>query len=76
MSSMVTDITVPGRPEVQEVSGGIYAYVQPDGTWWINNTGFLVGPQGVISIDTCSTSAAPRPTATPSPPSPRPPCAP
>jgi cyclase len=29
--------------------------VQPDGTWWINNTGFLVGPQGVISIDTCST---------------------
>jgi cyclase len=25
------------------------------GTWWINNTGFLVGPQGVISIDSCST---------------------
>ena len=40
-----------GRPEVHEVSAGIYAYVQPDGTWWINNTGFLVGPQGVISID-------------------------
>jgi cyclase len=55
MSSIVTDITAPGRPEVQEVSGGVYAYVQPDGTWWINNTGFLVGPQGVISIDTCST---------------------
>ncbi len=34
---------------------GVYAYVQPDGTWWINNTGFLVGPQGVISIDACST---------------------
>jgi cyclase len=49
------DITLPGRPEVHEVSGGIYAYVQPDGTWWINNTGFLVGPQGVISIDSCST---------------------
>ena len=55
MSSQYTDITVPGRPEVHEVSAGIYAYVQPDGTWWINNTGFLVGPQGVISIDTCST---------------------
>jgi len=55
MSSLVTDITVPGRPEVQEISAGIYAYVQPDGTWWINNTGFLTGPQGVISIDTCST---------------------
>jgi cyclase len=55
MSSLRTDITSPGRPEVCEVSAGIYAYVQPDGTWWINNTGFLVGPQGVISIDTCST---------------------
>ena len=37
------------------MSPGIYAYIQPDGTWWINNTGFLVGPQGVISIDSCST---------------------
>src|SRR5215467_7246280 len=55
MSSQRGDITVPGRPEVHEVSAGIYAYVQPDGTWWINNTGFLVGPQGVISIDSCST---------------------
>ncbi len=55
MSSGRDDITVPGRPEVREVSAGIYAYVQPDGTWWINNTGFLVGPQGVISIDSCST---------------------
>ncbi len=55
MSSLDVDITEPGRPEVQEVSPGVYAYVQPDGTWWINNTGFLAGPQGVISIDTCST---------------------
>lgn len=55
MSSLHGDITVPGRPEVQEVSPGVYAYVQPDGTWWINNTGFLAGPQGVISIDSCST---------------------
>ncbi len=56
MSSHVGDeITIPGRPEVREVSAGIYAYVQPDGTWWINNTGFLVGPQGVISIDSCAT---------------------
>ena len=55
MSSLPGDITVPGRPEVHEVSAGVYAYVQPDGTWWINNTGFVVGPQGVISIDACST---------------------
>jgi cyclase len=40
---------------VEEVSGGIYAYVQPDGSWFLNNTGFLVGRQGVVSIDTTST---------------------
>jgi cyclase len=55
MSSLRGDITVPGPPEVSEVSAGIYAYVQPDGSWWINNTGFLVGPQGVVSIDSCAT---------------------
>jgi cyclase len=49
------EIATPGRPETREVSDGVFAYVQPDGTWWINNTGFLVGPQGVVSIDTCST---------------------
>ena len=55
MSSLDVDITEPGRPEVQEVSPGVYAYLQPDGTWWINNAGFLTGPQGVISIDSCAT---------------------
>jgi len=55
VSSLDSDITAPGRPEVCEVSAGVYAYIQPDGTWWINNTGFLVGPQGVISIDSCAT---------------------
>ncbi|MFI6603157.1 MBL fold metallo-hydrolase [Nonomuraea sp. NPDC050536] len=42
-------------PRAEEVSAGVYAYVQPDGSWWINNTGFLVGRRGVISIDTCAT---------------------
>jgi cyclase len=55
MSSLATDIQKPGRPEVLEVSPGVYMYHQPDGTWWINNTGFLTGPQGVISIDSCAT---------------------
>ena len=55
MSSRTSDIKVPGPPETQEVADGVWAYIQPDGTWWINNTGFLAGPQGVISIDACST---------------------
>lgn len=46
--------TPPDR--ATEVSDGIYAYVQPDGSWWINNTGFLVGQTGVVSVDACSTT--------------------
>ena len=49
------EITSPGYPETVEVADGVYAYVQPDGTWFINNTGFVAGPQGVFSIDACST---------------------
>jgi cyclase len=44
-----------GPPRTVEVSDGLFAYVQPDGSWWINNTGFLVGPNGVVSIDACAT---------------------
>jgi cyclase len=55
VTSTTHDITTPGRPRVGEVSDGIYAYHQPDGTWWINNTGFLVGNKGVVSVDACST---------------------
>jgi cyclase len=55
VTSTAHDITTPGRPRVEEVSDGIHAYIQPDGTWWINNTGFLVGTRGVISVDACST---------------------
>jgi cyclase len=42
-------------PEVLEVADGVFAYVQPDGTWWINNTGFVVGESVVLSVDTCAT---------------------
>jgi cyclase len=55
MSASHDDHGPLGDPTVQEVSDGVFAYVQPDGTWFINNTGFLVGAAGVTSIDTCST---------------------
>ncbi|MFH8369429.1 MBL fold metallo-hydrolase [Streptomyces sp. NPDC018031] len=55
MSSSVHDITTPAPPRVEEVGEDIYAYIQPNGTWWVNNTGFLVGKRGVTSIDACST---------------------
>ncbi|HWM04044.1 MAG TPA: MBL fold metallo-hydrolase [Actinophytocola sp.] len=55
MTSTAHDITSPAPPRVEEVSDGVFAYIQPDGTWWINNTGFLVGTRGVVSVDACST---------------------
>jgi cyclase len=33
----------------------VFAYVQPDGSWWINNTGFVVGGDQVCAIDASST---------------------
>jgi cyclase len=46
--------TPPERGE--EIADGVFAYVQPDGSWWINNTGFLVASDGVVSVDSCSTT--------------------
>ena len=43
------------RFRLEEISDGIFAYVQPDGSWMINNTGFLVARRGVTAIDSCST---------------------
>ncbi|MHB8328192.1 MAG: MBL fold metallo-hydrolase, partial [Acidimicrobiales bacterium] len=42
-------------PRVEKVADGVFAYIQPDGTWWINNTGFVIGGSSVLSIDTCGT---------------------
>jgi cyclase len=47
-------------PILEEVSDGIYSYVQPDGTWFINNTGFVVGSDRVVVIDATSTEARTR----------------
>ncbi len=55
MSSSHQDHPDLPPPWVSEVSDGIFAYVQPDGSWWINNTGFIRGERTVLSIDTCST---------------------
>jgi cyclase len=44
-----------GPPELIEVADRVFAYVQPDGSWYINNTGFVVGTESVISVDACST---------------------
>ena len=55
MSSSRHDHPELGPPKLAEVGDGVFAYIQPDGTWYINNTGFVVGRSSVISIDACST---------------------
>jgi cyclase len=47
-------------PRTEEVSDGVYAYIQDDGSWWINNTGFIVGERTVTAIDACATEARTR----------------
>jgi cyclase len=42
-------------PETVEVASGVFGYVQPDGSWWINNTGFVIGDGSVCAIDATST---------------------
>ncbi len=55
MSKTIGEVDTPAPPRVEEVSDGVFAYVQPDGTWWINNTGFIAGQSRVAAIDACAT---------------------
>jgi cyclase len=58
MTSTRHDHPEAGRlppPRTEMVAERVYAYVQPDGGWWINNTGFVVGERDVLCIDTCAT---------------------
>jgi cyclase len=55
MSGIRHDPRVLAPPRLVEVGDGVYAYLQDDGSWWINNTGFLIGRDAVVAVDSCST---------------------
>lgn len=38
------------------VTDGVYAWEQPDGTWWINNAGAVSTGEGTLIVDTCATA--------------------
>jgi cyclase len=44
-----------GPAHTVEVADGVFAWVQPDGSWWLNNTGFIRGSGDVVAIDATST---------------------
>jgi cyclase len=48
-------LTAPEAAALHEIADGVFAWVQPDGTWWINNAGAVTGADGTIIIDTCAT---------------------
>ena len=54
-SAHVPDHAEIPPPKLEEVSPGIFGYIQMDGSWGLNNTGFIVGADGVVVIDTCFT---------------------
>ncbi|OUC95749.1 MBL fold metallo-hydrolase [Streptomyces swartbergensis] len=39
-----------------EVASGVHAWIQPDGNWWLNNAGAVLGEDGAVLIDTCATA--------------------
>lgn len=47
-------------PAIEEVSKGIYAYIQLDGSWFLNNTGCIVGEATTTVIDSTGTEARAR----------------
>jgi len=51
----IPDHTELPPPKLEETSDGVYGYVQLDGSWGLNNTGFILGSEGVTAIDTCFT---------------------
>ncbi|WP_211323093.1 MBL fold metallo-hydrolase [Amycolatopsis palatopharyngis] len=45
------------EPVLEEVADGVFAYVQPDGGWCVNNAGVLVSGKAVALVDTAATEA-------------------
>ncbi|MFE1172287.1 MBL fold metallo-hydrolase [Streptomyces sp. NPDC058773] len=50
----------PGDALLQEVAGGIFAYVQPDGGWCLNNAGVIVSDGECALVDTAATETRAR----------------
>jgi cyclase len=47
-------------PTIEEVSRGVFAYIQLDGSWFLNNSGCIVGSRTATVIDATGTEARAR----------------
>src|SRR4029077_15010227 len=43
------------EPTLHLVADGDHAWIEPDGSWWLNNAGAVVTDAGVLVVDTCAT---------------------
>jgi cyclase len=46
----------PDAAHLSELLPGVYAWEQPDGSWWVNNAGVVVDGGSALIIDTCATA--------------------
>lgn len=47
--------TITADPRLDQVADGIFAYIQPDGGWCLNNAGVLVADGRCLLVDTAAT---------------------
>ncbi|MFF4573936.1 MBL fold metallo-hydrolase [Streptomyces sp. NPDC001410] len=59
MSVVHTGPVAPAH-EVREIEEGVYAYLQPDGGWCLNNAGIVLAGAGPVLVDTAATEARAR----------------
>ncbi|GAA3552801.1 MBL fold metallo-hydrolase [Amycolatopsis ultiminotia] len=45
----------PGAARVERLADGVFGYLQPDGSWFINNCGFVDAGGHTVLVDTCAT---------------------
>lgn len=42
-------------PTLHEIAAGVWAWIQPDGSWWVNNAGAITAAGRTLVVDTCAT---------------------
>ncbi|MFG2586255.1 MBL fold metallo-hydrolase [Streptomyces malaysiensis] len=53
----MSDPAVVHNAALHELAPGVHAWIQPDGSWFINNAGAICGTDGVVLVDTCTTAS-------------------